>query len=473
MARRSKFYANNEQDSLLLDHSKYHNKENVITQPTDSYSKPKLKPSVSTTRPPLHSTTTQVVSNPSKHEQVDIYDLEHFIRDCNSNYAPAPTLNKLVLKTPSEKKNKRVATENKKVEKNEENAQLSNKKSARSHIHEANQNYVDPDLLAGLESKIDHQKLNVDISSKTSFKEKLLAASSSTDAPATIAPSQSRGLPKWNISYPNPEERKGPEALVVNNAKRFKVGESPSRRTSKNPVTVKKSSLVEVTSITSASPKPKFVVTSASSPIVESGAVHLPGKSPLRARYTHTTPKSGSSPRLLSEVALTPTPPPQLPRFTLPPSTPPRSTQPIENSPGTNSKARTQANCRESPSPVKIRSFNVRGGLLDFAQSLVNNIEDMVDLGGSMRYITKPLSISDSKVHVIREVNRWNRFTWFVKLAQDDKEMDCQLIDPKASVELVKGLEVRLGAVYDIIEIVEGIYCKVFISWKLVKKIGS
>lgn len=113
---------------------------------------------------------------------------------------------------------------------------------------------------------------------------------------------------------------------------------------------------------------------------------------------------------------------------------------------------------RWSPSPKKKRTFLVRGGVSDLVQSLVDDVEDSIELAcGYQPQIVE----SEEQVNalVVLSVSRWNRFCYHVEL---DDATCALLIDMKQQYSnLEAGNKVILGSRYTTLTV------DVYINWKV------
>lgn len=138
-----------------------------------------------------------------------------------------------------------------------------------------------------------------------------------------------------------------------------------------------------------------------------------------------------------------------------------------------------------SPSPKKVWSYLITGGISDFLHSAVANVEDLMELqkNSSVYFSGAGVGVGaggpfnnthEGKLVKVLSCLRWNRFTWKADLASpvtdNDESLTVKVIlilphdKPQANIELKEGMEVKLGPVYQELE-----GSKVYLKWHVVE----
>ena len=128
-----------------------------------------------------------------------------------------------------------------------------------------------------------------------------------------------------------------------------------------------------------------------------------------------------------------------------------------------------------SPSPKKVWSYLITGGVSDFLHSAIANVEDLVELqkNGSVYFSSGAIPFTSSHGFNRARVEfcqRWNRFSWKVELSQKDVESTLSAIlmlphnNPVEEIELAEGMTVDLGPVYQ-----ELPTTKIYLKWRIVE----
>lgn len=128
-----------------------------------------------------------------------------------------------------------------------------------------------------------------------------------------------------------------------------------------------------------------------------------------------------------------------------------------------------------SPSPKRVWSYLIAGGMSDFLHCAISNVEDIQELqknghvyfsGGSV-----PFSATQtSKTSIVEKCQRWNRFCWKVEVSDDGSGTTTKAIlmrphnKGKEDFSLKEGSKVRLGPVHQELQ-----HLKVYMKWQLLE----
>lgn len=126
-----------------------------------------------------------------------------------------------------------------------------------------------------------------------------------------------------------------------------------------------------------------------------------------------------------------------------------------------------------SPSPKRVWSYLITGGVSDFLHCAVANVEDLMELqkNGNV-YFTEGAVPFDTPRKVdtvkIKTYQRWNRFSWKVDTYDEKTDTTAKVIlilphsKGEEDIEMKEGLEIHLGPLYQELSNI-GIYLKWYV----------
>lgn len=126
-----------------------------------------------------------------------------------------------------------------------------------------------------------------------------------------------------------------------------------------------------------------------------------------------------------------------------------------------------------SPSPKKVWSYLITGGISDFLHCAIANVEDLMELqkNGSVYFTgtAAPFNKSHGSENLkIKSFQRWNRFSWKVEIQELESEASREVIlmlphnKGEESIDLREGMLISLGPIYQELSNV-----KVYLKWSI------
>lgn len=126
-----------------------------------------------------------------------------------------------------------------------------------------------------------------------------------------------------------------------------------------------------------------------------------------------------------------------------------------------------------SPSPKKVWSYLITGGVSDFLHCAIANVEDVMELqkNGSVYFTgaAAPFIKSHGSENLkIKKFQRWNRFSWKVEVQELGSEASRQVIlmlphnKGQEDIDLREGMMISLGPIYQELSNI-----KVYLKWNI------